>query len=184
MVLTAAMALVCVLFAGCSTEVTTSDGRPMPPPPREGPPPPTEADVNAMAMLVGLKPSDSDGNGYPDLITVQTYLYAKPHPTSLYESGAFVFELYPQGESVRAGEPIATWRFGNAEAKSARSYSRLFERGYTFKLNLQDAGGDRRPLTTANLVGRFEPADGREPVEARGVRVIQIGSTDYAARSR
>lgn len=171
----------CVLMSGCSTEVTTSDGRPMPPEPKSSPPPPVNAEPNAMALLVGLKPTDSDGNGYPDLLTVQAYLYAKPHPTSLYEPGEFVFELYRQGKSSRTGEPIASWRFSSAEAEAAQSYSRLFERGYTFKLSLHEAGTDRLPLTTANLIGRFEPADGDAPVESTGVRVIQIGRGDTTA---
>lgn len=170
-----------ILFSGCSSEVKTSDGRPMPPAPRASPTTPKDSKTNAMAMLVGFKPTDTNGNSYPDLITVQTFLYAKPHPTSMYEDGVFIFELYKSGGSSRNEAPLAAWRFEPAESESARVYSQLFERGYTFKLSLLDVGSDILPVSTGNLVGRFEPSDGRPAIPCVGVRTIQIGRSGGAA---
>lgn len=136
-----------------------------------------------MALLVGVKPSDSDGNSYPDQIAVQAFLYAQPHPTSIHEPGAFVFELYPAGASTRRNRPLATWRFDAEQVERAQFNSRLFARGYGFHLSLLEVGGDVYPSMTANLVSRFEPADGRPPVESHGVRIIQIGRGTAASAS-
>lgn len=177
----AAVVVLISTTAGCTSSVTTSDGRPMPPVPHAAPQTPSDSKPNAMAMLVGFKPTDTDGNNYPDLITVQTYLYSRPHPTSIYDDGAFVFELYKAGGTARNEKPLLTWRFEKADVDNARMYSRLFERGYTFKLSLLEHGSDRLPLTTGNLIGRFEPADGSEPIRCVGVRTIQIGKAGGSA---
>ncbi len=169
------------LVMGCSTKVTTSDGRPMPPEPNSAPKTPVDADANAMALLVALKPTDSDGNSYPDQIAVQAFLYSRPHPTSIHEPGAFVFELFAAGASVHNSTPIASWRFEGQRVDDARIHSRLFSRGYTFRLSLLETGGDVLPSMTSNLIGRFEPADGRAAVRADGVRIIQIGRGSTAA---
>lgn len=176
-----AVSAIIVIPVGCSTERVTSDGRPMPPAPRAAPATPKDSQSNALAMLVGFKAVDTNGNNYPDLITVQTYLYAKPHPTSMYEDGTFVFELYKSGGNSRNEQPLLTWRYEKADVDQAKMYSHLFERGYTFKLSLLDHGSDQLPLTAGNLIGRFEPADGREPIRCVGVRTIQLGRTGGSA---
>jgi hypothetical protein len=42
-------------------------------------------------------------------------------------------------------------------------------------LSLLEVGDDRLPLERADLVCRFEPADGSPPITSDGVRTIQIG---------
>jgi hypothetical protein len=46
---------------------------------------------------------------------------------------------------------------------------------YRFQLSLLEVGDDRLPLERADLVCRFEPADGSQPITSDGVRTIQIG---------
>lgn len=161
---------------GCQTEsVTTSDGRPMPPEPRAITPPPSGTIPDDMMFLVGSKPTDSNGNGYPDLISITVALFARPHQTPLHAPGSFTFELYPMG---RAGapnvEPICSWTITAEEAALQRTRA-VYGPCYQFEITLLDAGGDRFTLGRGDLVCRFQP-DGDHPVvRNKGIRTIQIG---------
>ncbi|UCD76486.1 MAG: hypothetical protein JSV91_06090 [Phycisphaerales bacterium] len=170
----------CLLLSttiGCeTTKVQSSDGRPLPPEPRPAPRTPADALANAIALRVGAKPIDTNGNGYPDLIQVEAYLFSEPHPTPTYEDGAFVFTLHHRGQTDRPDAlPIAEWRIEGEVLESCKGISSLFGPAYTFGLSLMDAGGDEYPLCGADLSCRFEPADGRPPVDGKGVRSLQIG---------
>lgn len=178
---TSAMVVACMaalsIVAGCeTTNVQSSDGRPLPPEPRPAPTTPANAKVNSIALQVGAKPTDTNGNGYPDLIRVEAYLFARPHPSPTYEDGAFRFRLFYRGQTDLPGaEPIAEWRFEAEALEECRRVTSLFGPGYQFGLSLLEAGGEEHALCGADLSCQFEPADGRPPVAASGVRSLQIG---------
>jgi hypothetical protein len=164
------------LLAACQTSVTTSDGRPSPPEVRPAPPVPAGAQANAMALRVAAKPTDTNGNGYPDLIAAEAYLFSQPHPSPMYEPGAFVFGLYMEGIAFDDGAvPLAEWRIDGDELERRKMRSAMFGIGYGFRLSLLEAGVDELPVMNANLRCSFEPADGRPPVEPTGVPTLQIG---------
>ncbi|MHC5005657.1 MAG: hypothetical protein ACYTJ0_21360 [Planctomycetota bacterium] len=170
--------LVAASTIGCQTTVTSRDGRPLPPEPRRAPNVPDSAVVNALAMRVGLKPSDSNSNGYPDLIPVEIYLFASPHATAVHKPGAFEFRLYISGQATDDADvsPLATWRFEGEQEASARFRSPMFGLGYAFRLSLLESGQDELPLMPGTLVCRFEPAGGGPAVDSTGDHTIQIGS--------
>lgn len=185
--------LLLATLAACETTSTTSDGRPMPPPLREARRTPDAASVNAMAVMVASKATDSDGNGYPDEIGVEAYLFSRPHPSPKHEDGEFAFALYADGIMVtEAAEPIAVWRRDVAAVRAARMQTRIGP-GHSFRLNLMetesqaDGAGegptDTYPLMGANLACRFEPADGSAAVESSDVYWVQIGRRDDADAS-
>ena len=173
--------LATIAVAGCRTTViSTSDGRPMPPEPRPAPEVPADAEVNAMAMFVSTKAMDSNGNGYPDVINAEVFLFSKPHPSPMYEEGRFIFALYPVGENIPDDPPIiAAWHMGAEAVRDAR-FETTMMKGHAFRLCMLDADilapfGDRYPLMSANLQCRFEPSTGTEAVETVEVYWIQIG---------
>ncbi|HMN96284.1 MAG TPA: hypothetical protein PKC43_08230 [Phycisphaerales bacterium] len=177
--------LAMVALGGCETTVEQSNTvRPMPAKPT--PPPPTPAGAlanNFVLLLLTPKAIDSDGDGRPDTMGVECYLFAEPFPSSLWESGTFVFALHRPGESGVAGSrPLAEWRFGPEIAAAARART-LIGVCYRFALNLAEAdrgaetGRTDIGLPSADLTGRFEPADGRGVIRTTGVRAVQfVGS--------
>jgi hypothetical protein len=167
-------------LAACQTErVSTSDGRPMPPEPRAAPAAPAGAKANAVALLPAAKPQDTNGNAFPDLLLVDAYLFAEPHPAPIFETGAFVFVLHHEGRAdLEGAEPIAQWRIDGAKLDDCRAVT-LWGRGYSIPLSLLEGSGpgERFPLIAATLACRFEPADGRGAIEPRGVYSVQLGSS-------
>ncbi|MCI0637276.1 MAG: hypothetical protein L0206_25675 [Actinobacteria bacterium] len=177
--LTAAMLVATLLAAACSRTVSTTsdDSRPMPPAPRTVAPPPAGSKANAVAIQVAPKPRDTNGNGYPDLIDVAGYLFSEPHEMPLYEDGAFVFLLFLDGQSDdSAALPICEWRVEGASLDRAKVGPTIIGLAYSFGLSLLETAGDTFPLMSVDLVCRFEPADGREPVERQEVHKLQIGA--------
>ncbi|MHC5029034.1 MAG: hypothetical protein ACYTGR_19970 [Planctomycetota bacterium] len=180
MTLTRSAALLCLLLAagGCETErVAFSEGsRPMPPEPRRAPATPADAPANEMAFLVGQKPQDTNGNGYPDTIQATVILFASPHPTSVMREGDFHFDLYARGASADPkARPIAQWHYDREAAMGLVAAAQYGPR-YQFRLSLQEARrSDVLPLTRADLLCRFEAADGGAPVRSSGVRSLQLG---------
>jgi hypothetical protein len=174
-------------LCSCQTEkVTTSDGWPLPPPPRAMPQPPADLKADRMAFMVGSKPDDTDNNGFPDAIRISVALFSNEHPSALQEDGSFVFLLYPQGDSsLPDARPIAQWRMDGDAVRTAMTGSQ-YGPCYLFTLSLLDPAarpdkdkgmaGDRLALDRADMVCRFEPADGSKPIVSMGVRTIQIGA--------
>jgi hypothetical protein len=166
------------VLSGCESRVVTSDGRPLPPDPRPLPPPPVQVKAAWMTVRLGTKAvDDRNGNGYPEIIPVETYLFSPQYPEgTIHEAGAFVFMLYVAGRTGAAGaEALAQWRFDGEALERAKMYHPLFGLGYAFRLDLLEAGGDEYPLLQASLVCRFEPADGREAIGSSDSYPIQIG---------
>jgi hypothetical protein len=170
-------AVAIVALGGCTTTVVEySDGRPLPPKPVAGPATPPGAKSTALAVMLGPKPVDTDGNRFPDLIQVETYLFAEPHPQPIYEEGTFVFVLYALRTAADPGSvPIAEWRFSGEQLLKHRAVA-LAGICHHFNLSLLDHGGDSDIGIGADLTARFEPSDGRPAVKATGVRTIQFGS--------
>ncbi len=167
---------VAAALCGCATEqVTTSDGRPMAERPRKAPTTPPDAAINKMAFMVGSRPEDTTGSGYPDLIRATVVLFATPHPMAVRGQGVFHFNLYPFGTAGReSATPIASWTIEGNDVTKAHAES-YYGPAYQFQLSLLEAGGDELPYTSADLRCTFVPDDGSPPVRSEGVRSIRIG---------
>jgi hypothetical protein len=169
-------ASVAFLLCSCQTErVSSSDGRPLPPAPLPAQPVPAGTKADRMVFMVGSKPDDTNGNGYPDSVKATVALFSLQHPTSIRQDGAFVFTMYSPGQSTTPEiKPLGLWRI---EGDTLNKTMDLAQYGpfYRFQLSLLDVGDDRLPLERADLVCRFEPSDGSTPVKCDGVRTIQIG---------
>jgi hypothetical protein len=168
--------LLMVLLCACQTErVTTSDGWRMPPEPRAAPTPPATLRADRMLFTVGSKPDDTNNNGFPDAIQVSVALFSSQHPTALLQEGAFAITMYRQGEyGTSSARPMFEWKLSPAQLQGAQSRSYVGP-CYWFHVSLLDMGTDRLPLERADLVCRFDPADGGAAVLSDGVRSIQIG---------
>src|SRR5262245_49388722 len=132
-------AAVVLWSVGCTTErVTTSDGWPLPPPPRQAPKPPAGAKADRMVFTVGMRPDDSNNNGFPDTILATVQLFSSGHPTALLQEGTFVFSLHPPG---RVGdpdaEPMKSWRVEQGSRALAMVLT-LAGPSYRFELSLLD----------------------------------------------
>jgi hypothetical protein len=172
-----------LLLTACQTEriTTTTEGgvshtRTQP---VAAPATPAGAKANKMAFFVGQKPDDSNGNGYPDLISITVLLFSTPHPTAILQPGQFMFTLYPQGTINDPGvKPLGMWRIDGPRVQAAQAVT-LGGPCYQFQLSMLDPQAgfktDRLPLDQADLVCEFLPADGSPPVQCDGVRTIQIG---------
>jgi hypothetical protein len=177
--LVAFVACVCIVaaLASCETsKVTTSDGRPMPPEPRAVQQVPEGVAANRMAFSVGIKPEDSNSNGFPDLIRVSVSLFRKPeYNMSLRQDGSFVFELFAAGAAAQPdAEPVHAWLFTGDDVRQAETDA-IYGPCYQFTLSLAGTEVERVPRVRADLLCRFIPADGSTPVVSEGVRSIQIG---------
>jgi len=170
-----AIALLALGPACTTTSVSSGVARPMPAEPRDPPPVPAGARVNSMAFIVGSKPIDSDGNGWPDRIEATVTLFASPHRTPLWEPGRLVCSMFLKGHArTDQTPPITEWTFEGETLDRAKFTSQV-GRQYALFLNLLDLGSDRLPFGDVDLICRFEPADGRPAVQCQGVRSIQIG---------
>jgi hypothetical protein len=140
-----------------------------------------------MMFMVGSKPDDTNNNGFPDAIRASVALFSQEHPTALREDGAFVFTLYPQGQSdIADAQPIAQWRVEGQVAAQSMSLAQ-YGPCYQFTLSLLDPesgseSGDRLPLDRADIRCTFEPTGGATPFSSAGVRTIQIGSRLLSGR--
>lgn len=162
--------------AGCQeTRLTSGFHRPMPPKPRPLPRVPADARADALVVNISAAPLDTNGNGYADLILTSAHLFDRRYPAAMREDGAFVFLLYGGGDAARPGsQPLHEWRIEDEALR--QSYVRsAFGVGYRFRLSLLDGGTDALPITTADIVCRFEPADGRPAVYPSEVSSIQMG---------
>jgi hypothetical protein len=169
-------ALGLVWMVGC-TETRRAGGyyRPVTPDPRPLEPPPPDARADALVLNVSAAPLDTNGNGYPDLVYATAHLFDTRYPPAIWEQGAFVFRLYPAGH---AGDPdsviLREWTFDGEALDLARSRS-AFGGCYHFRLSLLDGGTDKLPVSMADIMCSFHPADGRDPTSAGSVASIRIG---------
>ncbi|HWB20310.1 MAG TPA: hypothetical protein VG711_08430 [Phycisphaerales bacterium] len=164
-------------LCGCeTTRISSSDGRPLPPPPHEATAAPADTEPNRMAFFVSSKPDDTNRNGYPDLINVSVSLFSQKYPLSLLvDDGEFTFTLYPQGKADDAGvKPIGTWHFTGKQVADARNEAQ-YGPCYFFRLSLLDVNSEKLPFDRADLLCTFTPANNGTPVTSDGVRTIQVG---------
>ncbi len=174
--------LAATLILGCkTTKIERSSARPMPPDPRPAKVIPGSARVNTMALMIEGKPTDTDGNSYPDMIVTNVYLFSLPHTSPMFEDGTFVFSLrYADDERSTQDLPdIAQWKMKASELERGKN---IYGPVHIARLSLLETGGDRIPAMSANLLCRFEPADGREAVRPSGVHWVQLGKTRAASR--
>ena len=164
-----------LVLAGCQETRTRGYQRPLPPGPRRIPPPPPDVRVDAIVLNVAITPIDTNGNGYPDLIYATAHLFDRRYPPSIREEGGFVFVLYAGGQvGLPDVDPIRTWRI-EGEALRRTYFRSGFGQAYSFNLSLREGGTDRLPIAVGDLVCRFEPSDGRDPVYVGAVSSIQLG---------
>lgn len=176
----------CVLLAlgGCQTE-RISGGGTMPPAPRPAPVTPDSAAPTRMLLGVGSKPIDTDGNGFPDMIMVSAHLFAEPHPTPIFDEGTFTFELYRAGTfNQPQATPLAKWTITGERLEQAKTRS-LAGPMYNFRLNLNEAGGDRYPLQGVDLAATFVPDTAPQKiVRPGGLISMQIGREGAVVQGR
>ena len=124
-----------------------------------------------------METNKSNNNGHPDTIRASVSLFSLQHPTAIVQEGTFVFTLFGRGErSSPQPRTVAQWRVATDSPRAVRART-LAGPAWLFELSLLDAGhgNDVMPMERADLVCRFEPADGSEPIHSAGVRTIQIG---------
>jgi hypothetical protein len=176
--------------AGCETVSETSDGRPMPPRARAVERAPPTAPINALSVLFGPQPADSNANGRPDRISVELYLFARPYPMPVWRQGTLYITAYPLGQagSVESPstKPFHEWRYTTNDLELGR-FKSLIGEGYRFQFTLlgedsshTDADGRKRmgtdlvPNNALDLIARFEPVDGTPVVWCDGVRTLSF----------
>lgn len=158
---------------GCqTTDVRTNDGRALPPAPSAIPPPPSGITIDAMTLLVGQRPIDVDGDGYPDRIEAAVALFSEDYAAaSLRVPGTFVFELVPRGADASA---IARWTVTSDNPK-LQPVDALYGPAWQIALDLREVADPVRPLSWVNLRGSFQPNQGTLVKTSEEPRLIQIG---------
>lgn len=158
---------------GCqTTEVTTNDGRALPPAPTPIPQPPENIQIDAMTLLVGQRPIDVDGDGYPDRIEAAVALFSEAFAaSSLRVDGTITFELVPRGADQ---VPIAQWSVKTDDV-ALQSVDALYGPAWQIALDLREVADPVRPLEWVNLRASFQPVQGRSVQTSEEPRLIQIG---------
>lgn len=160
---------------GCTTQTISSDGRPLPPKPRAVTHHDVTGPVERMMLIVGQNVQDSDGNGFPDTISVSAGLFTNPATIAVPGTGSFVFTLYRQGAVHDAGvAPVARWRIDGA-ALTVHERQKPWGIGYDFELSLLQQGGDRMSASACDLRGVYVTDDGRTIRSSDEVRPVQVG---------
>ena len=171
----ATMVVVASTLGGCVTDsVESTTGRPLPPDPRKVPPAPSGDPINAISVLKSQQPIDTTGNGFPNLLGAGVYLFSRPYPIPRFATGTLVFDLFELGGfdpmQGASSPPIATWTLGPEDMASAQ-VDNLIGPGYQISLDLAAIGLSELAVDSADLVVRFLPNDGSEPVVSSVQRV-------------
>jgi hypothetical protein len=144
-------------LGGCVTETTSSTVGASPMRKiRRVDPAPTSAPINDIALLKGMRPLDTTGNGFPNRLKVSVYLFARPYPVPRFADGTLVFTLR---SPVEPREVVAEWRF-DPEAMGAARFRDVIGQGYALNLDLDALGMASIPYQSAALRVAFEPAKG------------------------
>lgn len=178
--MTAAIVSVTCALTGCVTTVETSDGRPMPPQPHDAPATPEASPINALAVVFGAKPLDTNGNMRPDLIQMQIYLFSRPYPRPVWRDGDLEVRLYTPGTARDprnpGPSPIRSWRVPSSTLQQVRAKS-LVGDCYAVSVSLlNDGATDDLGTSAVDVIVRFLPADGSEPVPMNEVRTMSMSS--------
>ncbi|RPG16128.1 MAG: hypothetical protein CBB69_009105 [Phycisphaera sp. TMED9] len=159
---TTAFILAAVVMSGCVTDgVESTTGRPLPPAPRDVAPASESSSINAISVLKSQQPMDTTGNGFPNLLGVGVYLFARPYPIPRFADGTLVFSLFPPGEfdqlNPSAGEPVVSWTFG-PDMMAGAQVENLIGPGYQLSLDIGAVGLSSLEVDSADMVVQFIPA--------------------------
>lgn len=170
------VALAAVALLGGSGATLTgcvADGPqpPTPTKPRDLPAPRGLA-ADRLLLAVGDTPLDTDGDGYADTFEATVYLFSGRADLPFHAEGTFQFILVGAG-----GQQLATWVLPPERASTSRMKTIVGE-GYLFRLDLNDAGGDRLDGARATLIAAFISSEpGASPVSAStSVRAGRVGT--------
>lgn len=167
---TAAMAVLAA--AAALLPACVSDGPPPAPRPtvREVPAP-RGLTPDRLVLAVSDTPLDRDGDTYADTFEATVYLFASRADLPFHADGSFRFVLIG-----RTGERLAEWTLDGQQIADSRMRTIVGE-GYTFRLDLNDADGDRIDARRATLLAAFTPTGMPTPVSAStSVRVGRLGA--------
>jgi len=162
------MLLGVIALGGCVSETTNSTiGASSPRKVRRVTPPPPSSPINEIALLKGMRPLDTTGNGFPNRLEVSVYLFSRPYPVPRFAEGTLVFTLQAPSETR---ELLAEWQFGSREMASAR-FRDVIGQGYKLNLDLEAIGVASFPYESADLRVAFEPASGGK-VQPGGTQAV------------
>lgn len=188
-ILLASTASLLAFVAGCETTRETSDGRPMPPRAHAVQAAPDSVPINALSVLYGPQPADSNANGRPDRISIELYMFARPYPMPVWREGTVTITAYPMGQAGSpehpGAKPFHEWRYTTRELELGRFRSLIGE-GYRFQISLlgddgKERGTDIVPNDALDFLSRFEPADNSGVIWGDGVRTLSFQPSGNAS---
>lgn len=163
-------AVVAFGVAGCVTENSTSTLGASPRREiRYVAPAPQSAMINDLAVLKGMRPLDTTGDGFPNQLDVSVYLFARPYAIPRFADGELIFTL----TVPREVEPIAVWTFDSTALAASRIRNVIGE-GYSVQLDLAKVGVSSMPTGSGDLKVVYVPRDGGDRVESNGVQAVRF----------
>ena len=154
------------LLTGCVTEG---------PPPRPRPEPrtiPEPPGLQPALLLLHANPfpTDADGNGFADTLTVSVFLFPPENefPIPIHADGVFAFTLRDDEERL-----LAEWEFEGERVERAKVRP-LTGPGYIFDLDINEVATDRIGVNNVALRAQWKGPAGNL-VEVRGPTIVREG---------
>lgn len=131
---------------------------------------------NRMALIVGPKAEDIEGDGQADLISVSVILFKEPRPEPVIITGTFEFEAVPLKQNDSTSMPPLKWRFDEAQTHAAEGPTMFGFPGYRFRLDVRQVRQGRLPSQVVNIKAMFHPSSGGPPIHCvPDQRLVRVG---------